>query len=92
MGTTQLVKIQHEKMGILLEESFINPIQFKLFLKLINGCIEMKQDFTSFNGVDFFTHIPYKILSECVITTKVDIYTITDHLVNKSKIEAEKTK
>jgi hypothetical protein len=52
----------------------------------------MKQDLTFFNGVDFFIHIPYDRLRESIITTKLDIYTITDHIRNKSKLEALETK
>ena len=63
------IKIQHEKFGVLLNETFVNGIQFKLFLKLVNGCMETKNDLTFFNGNDFYTHVPYKILVECVITT-----------------------
>lgn len=92
MTASHNVKIQHEKFGVLLDENFVNPVQFKLFLKLIQGCIEMKQDITSFNGVDFFIHIPHKYLVDSIITTKLETYTITDHLVSKSKLEALETK
>lgn len=92
MTSTHTIKIINEKHGILLEETFINPIQFKLFLRLVHSCVEMKQDLTFFNGSDFFIHLPYKQLVESLITTKVDTYTMTDHIINKSKLEAEKTK
>ena len=51
----------------------------------------MSQDLTFFNGVDFFIHIPYDKLKECIITTKLDIYTLTEHIRNKSKLEALET-
>ena len=86
------IKIQHEKFGVLLNETFVNGIQFKLFLKMIQGCMELKNDLTFFNGTDFFVHIPYKHLVESIITTNVDTYTLAEHLINKSKIEAEVTK
>jgi hypothetical protein len=85
------IKIQNDKLGTLLDETFVNPVQFKLFLKLTQSCIEMKQDLTFFNGVDFFIHIPYDKLKDCIITTKLDIYTLTDHIRNKSKLEALET-
>ena len=47
------IKIQHETIGVLLNETFVNPTQFKLFLKIIQGCIELKNDLTFFNGVEF---------------------------------------
>ena len=86
------IKIQHETFGVLLNETFVNGTQFKLFLKMVQGCIELKNDLTFFNGVDFFVHIPYKHLVTSIIMTNVDRYTLTDHLINKSKIEADVTK
>jgi hypothetical protein len=88
----QNIKIQHETFGLLLDETFVNPTQFKLFLKMVQGCIEMKSDLTFFNGADFFIHVPYKHLVSSIITTKVDTYSLTDHLMNKSKLEALETK
>ena len=86
------IKIQHETFGVLLNETFVNGTQFKLFLKMVQGCIELKDDLTFFNGVDFFVHIPYKHLVTSIIMTNVDRYTLTEHLINKSKMEAEVTK
>ena len=86
------VKIQHETFGILLNENFVNPIQFKLFLKMVQGCIETKNDLTFFNGQDFFIHVPFKFLIESIITTNVDNYTLAEHLIQKSKMEALETK
>ena len=86
------IKIQHETFGILLNETFVNGTQFKLFLKMVQGCIELKNDLTFFNGVDFFVHIPYKHLVTSIIMTNVDRYTLTEHLINKSKMEAEVTR
>jgi len=90
--TSHNIKIQHEKFGVLLNETFVNGTQFKLFLKMIQGCIELKNDLTFFNGVDFFTHIPLRHLVDSIITTQVDNYTLAEHLINKSKIEAEVTR
>jgi hypothetical protein len=86
------VKINNEKFGLLLNETFVNPTQFKLFLKIVQGCLDLKEDLTFFNGTDFLVHIPYNHLKDSIITTSVDIYTLTEHLINKSKIEAEVTK
>lgn len=89
---SQNIKIHHETFGVLLDETFVNPTQFKLFLKLVQGCIETKNDLTFFNGVDFLVHIPHKHLVNSIVMTKLDFYSLTDHLINKSKIEAEVTK
>lgn len=90
--TSHNIKIQHETFGVLLNETFVNQTQFKLFLKMIQGCIELNNDLTFFNGTDFLVHIPHKHLVNSIITTNVDIYTLAEHLVNKSKIEALETK
>jgi hypothetical protein len=92
MTKTFQVKIQHEVFGTLLSETFVNAIQFKLFLKMIQGSIELKKDLTFFNGEDFFIHIPYKNLNESIITTFHETYTLAEHMINKSKIEAVHTK
>ena len=82
------IKIQHESFGILVQETFINPGQFQLFLKMIQGCIELKNDLTFFNGIDFFIHIPYKYLVESIILTSTENYTFSDLIIQKSKIES----
>lgn len=89
---THNLKIQHETFGVLLDESFVDGTQFKLFLKMIQGCIELKNDLTFFDGTTFFIHIPYKFLTESIILTKLITPSLTDYLVKKSKIEALETK
>ncbi len=86
------VKIIHETFGIVLNETFVNASQFKLFLKMINGCLDSKVDLTFFNGTDFFIHVPYKHLVSSIIKTNIEAYTMSDHIKNKSKIEAIETK
>ena len=70
------IKIINEVHGVLLDENFVNPGQFKLFLKMIQGCIAMKEDLTFFNGVDFMIHVPYRILVDSIITTKMVFVTL----------------
>jgi len=84
------VKIQHATFGLVLNESFVNATQFKLFLKMVQGCLELKQDLTFFNGTDFLVHVPFEYLVKSVITTSVDEVSFTD--VVKSKVEAIETK
>jgi hypothetical protein len=84
---TKSIKIQHQTLGVLLNETFVNPVQFKLFLKLVNGCLNCDEALTFFNGEDFLVNIPNKILKDSIITTTVDVYTMADHIINKSKIE-----
>lgn len=82
------VKIMNEKFGTVLDETFANSVQFKLFLKMIHGCIELKNDLSFFNGEDFLIHIPHTILSNSIVITKSEPYTLTEHILNKSKIES----
>lgn len=86
------VKINHETFGVILNESFVNASQFKMFLKMIQSSLEMKTDLSFFNGTDFLVHVPYKQLVNSVITTNVDVYSLAEHLINKSKIEAPELK
>lgn len=84
------VRIENEKFGTLLNENFVDGTQFKLFLKMINGALELKTNLTFFNGIDFMIHIPYNKLVDSIITTKLDTYGMSE--IVKSKIEALVTK
>ena len=84
------VRIENEKFGVLLNENFVNGTQFKLFLKMVNGALELKTNLTFFNGVDFLIHIPYDKLVDSIVTTKLDTYGMSE--IVKSKIEALVTK
>jgi hypothetical protein len=82
------IKIQHETFGVLLNETFVNGTQFKIFLSMVQGCLELKNDLTFFNGSDFLIHVPHKYLIESIITTSVDAsLTLVEHLSQKSKLE-----
>lgn len=84
------IKIENEKFGVLLNENFMDATQFKLFLKMINGALELKTNLTFFNGIDFLIHIPYNKLVDSIVTTKLDTYGMNE--IVKSKIEALVTK
>jgi hypothetical protein len=87
---THTIKIENEKFGVILNETFIDPTQFKLFLKMIQACIELKTDLSFFNGVEFLVHIPHRFLSDSIITTSLSSIEMSD--IVKSKIEALVTK
>lgn len=87
---THTVKIQNEKFGIILNENFVDNTQFKLFLKMIQGCIELNNDLSFFNGADFLIHVPHRILVDSIITTSLEVMGVSE--VVKSKIEALVTK
>jgi hypothetical protein len=87
---THTIKIENERFGIILNENFVDHTQFKLFLKMIQGCIELKNDLSFFNGNEFLIHIPHRILVDSIITTSLEIVGVSE--VVKSKIEALVTK
>lgn len=87
---THTVKIQNEKFGTILSENFVDAVQFKLFLKMVQASIETKTDLSFFNGFDFLVHVPNRILVDSVITTSLDTIGVSD--IIKSKIEALVTK
>ena len=82
------VKIQNEKFCVLLNENFVDRTQFKIFISMIQGCIELKNDFTFFNGNEFLVHIPHKYLVESIVTTSMDMsLTLTEHMAKKMELE-----
>ena len=84
------IKIENEKFGTLMNETFVDRTQFKLFLKMVHGCLELKNDLIFFNGDDFLVNIPYKHLSTSIVLTTSKPYEFTEHV--RSKIEALVTK
>ena len=84
------IRIEHEKFGSLLQESFLNLTQFKLFLMQVHGALELKESLSFFNGSDMLVHIPYKFLVESIILTKTQETesetNISEHF--RSKMEA----
>ena len=72
--STYNIRIENEKFGKLVDETFVDGTQFKLFLKMVHGCLELKNDLTFFNGVDFLVHIPFKHLVDSIVLTSVDSY------------------
>jgi hypothetical protein len=88
--STYNIRIENEKFGKLVDETFVDGTQFKLFLKMVHGCLELKNDLTFFNGVDFLVHVPFKYLVDSIVLTSVDNYGLADHM--KSKVEALVTK
>ncbi|CAB4129870.1 hypothetical protein UFOVP117_140 [uncultured Caudovirales phage] len=82
MKQTTLI-IQHEIFGKILSMSFSDMVQTKLFLKLVNDAIDNKTSFRYFNVTDTLIQIPFKILSECLITTENEVMTFSDQVLAK---------
>jgi hypothetical protein len=73
----------NEKFGNLLTESFVDPIQFKIFLKMVDGALNVGEDLSYFDGNTFLVHIPHKILKESVILTNVSEISVSEQVRNK---------
>jgi hypothetical protein len=84
------IRVINEKMGEFINETFVDQLQFKLFLKMVHGCIELGEDLSFFNGDTFLVHIPNKILKDSVVITTTKEVSIVEQV--KSKIEAFVTK
>ena len=82
MKQTTLI-IQHEIFGKILSMSFSDMVQTKLFLKLVNDAIDNNKAFRYFNVTDTLIQIPFKILSECLITTENKVMTFSDQVLAK---------
>ena len=82
MKQTTLI-IQHEIFGKILSMSFSDMVQTKLFLKLVNDAIDNVKEFRYFNVTDTLIQIPFKILSECLITTENEVMTFSDQVLAK---------
>jgi hypothetical protein len=77
------IRIMNEKFGTLLTESFVDPIQFKIFLKMVDGALNLGEDLSYFDGNTFLVHIPNKILKESVILTNVSEINVVEQVRNK---------
>lgn len=84
------IRIINETMGELVNETFMDQVQFKLFLKMVHASIELDSNLSFFNGDTFLINIPSKILKNCVVVTTTKELSITEQV--KSKIEALVTK
>ena len=84
------IRIFSDKMGDLVNETFMDHVQFKLFLKMVHGCLELDENLTFFNGDTFLVNIPSRILKDCVVITNNVELSMTEQV--KSRIEALVTK
>ncbi len=80
------IKVVSDKFGDLINETFMDQTQFKIFLKMVHGSLVLEEDLSFFNGDTFLVHIPSKVLKDSVIFTNVKQVSLTEQV--KSKIEA----
>ena len=67
------IRIISETMGELVNETFMDQVQFKLFLKMVHASIELDSNLSFFNGDTFLINIPSKILKNCVVKRSVEV-------------------
>lgn len=77
------ITIMNEKFGTILTESFVDKIQFKIFLKMVDGALNLNEDLSFYDGETFMVHIPHKILKESIILTNVVPVSLGDQVRNK---------
>ena len=87
MATLKHVTIVHPKYGEVLNETFMDEVQFKLFLKMVHLSIEMGENLSTFNGKDFLIHIPSNMLKECMVIGLAKEVSMAEVVVAKSKLE-----
>ena len=81
------IKIEHPKYGILQEKSFDDDIQFKIYLKMVHSCLELKEDLTTSNGNDFLLHVPYELLRSSIVIGNVEKISLAEYAIQKSKTQ-----
>lgn len=73
--TQKTILILHPVLGQLVKENFADDIQFRLFLKSVNGCLSNERDLTFYDGNHFLLHVPFTVLKGSIITTHVEMIT-----------------
>jgi hypothetical protein len=79
--------IVHPKFGEVLNETFMDEVQFKIFLNMVHSSIELNQNLSTFNGKDFLVHVPSSILKECLVIGNSKEMSIAEVVIAKSKLE-----
>jgi len=84
------IRIIHETHGELLNETFVDQTQFRIFLKMVHASVELKENLSFFNNETFYINILANTLVNCIIVTNTKEITLTEQV--RSKIEALVTK
>jgi hypothetical protein len=87
MATIKSILVVHPKHGELISETFLDEVQHKIFLKMLHTAVAVGNDFTTYNGKDFFIHVPSVMLKECLILGQTQEVSMSDVVVAKSKLE-----
>jgi len=87
MATVKSILVVHPKYGELISETFLDETQHKIFLKMLHTAVAFGNDFNTYNGKDFFIHVPSVMLKECLILGQTQEVSMSDVVVAKSKLE-----
>lgn len=87
MVTVKSILVVHPKHGQLISETFLDETQHKMFLKMLHTAVVLGNDFTTYNGKDFFIHVPSVMLKECLILGQAQEVSMGDVVTAKSKLE-----
>ncbi len=79
----------HPTMGPITNPIFTDQVQFRIFCKMVQGCLALKQDLTTYDAQELFIHIPYKVLVESVVVSKVNGMNIADVVKERAKLVNE---
>lgn len=77
------VTIMNEKFGTILSESFIDQVQFKIFLKMVDGALNLNEDLSYYDGNVYLVHIPHRILKDSIILTNMEPISLKEQVRNK---------
>jgi hypothetical protein len=56
---------------------------------MVQASLALKQDLTTYDAQDLFIHIPYKVLVESVVVSKVNGLNLADYVKEKAKIATQ---
>ncbi len=87
MATVKSILVVHPKYGELINETFMDEIQFSIFLKMLHISLASGDDFTTYNGNDFLIYLPNNILKECLLLGTVNNVLVSEVVNFKSKLE-----
>lgn len=89
--TTHQLRMFHPQYGELTTPTFDDTVQFRIFCKMVQTCLALKQDLTTYDAQELFIHIPYKVLNESVIVSgiKETSMTLAEYAKEKSKMVSQ---
>lgn len=73
------LNFMHPDLGELTCPTFTDATQFKLFCKMVQSALALKENLTTYDAQELFVHIPYNVLVESIIVSKVNDLTLADY-------------